>query len=121
MLWNSDKVEISPFTKIEHEIHVTIKVRSSNSSWILFATYASPRSAKMHILWNNLSKVVDLHNLLWVIVGDFNEPLIGEDKFGGRPVSVNRSLLLKECLNKCNMLELGFSGLRFTWTNRRDV
>ena len=51
-----------------------------------------------------------LHNMSWVIANDFNEPLIGEDKFGGRPMSVNRSLLLKECLDKCNTIDLGFSG-----------
>lgn len=50
-------------------------------------------------------------------MGDFNEPLIGEDKFGGRPLSVNRSLLLKEYLDKCNMIDLGILGPRFTWTN----
>jgi len=62
-----------------------------------------------------------MHNLPWIIVGDFNEPLVNEDKFGGRPVSINRSLLLKECLDKCNMVDLGFSGPRYTWTNRRDI
>lgn len=30
---------------------------------------------------------------------------------------VNRSLLLKECLDKCNMIDFGFSGPRFPWTN----
>ena len=59
--------------------------------------------------------------MLWVIMGDFNESLIGEDKFRGRPVSVNRSLLLKKCLDKCNMIDLGFSGPCFTWTIRREV
>lgn len=62
MLWNSDKVEISPLTKTKQEIHVTIKVQSSNSSWILSTIYASPRGAEKHILSNNLSKVADLHN-----------------------------------------------------------
>lgn len=31
MIWNSDRVEVSPLINIEQEIHVTIKVRSSNS------------------------------------------------------------------------------------------
>ncbi|KAL0011105.1 hypothetical protein SO802_006213 [Lithocarpus litseifolius] len=44
-----------------------------------------------------------------------------KDKFGGRAVSVNRSLLFKECLDKCSMIDIGFSGPRFTWTNRREV
>ena len=32
---------------------------------------------------------------------------------------VSRSLLFKECLDKCNMIDIGFSSPRFTWTNRR--
>lgn len=51
MLWNFDKVEISPLSNAEQEIQVTIMVQSSNSSWILSAIYASPRSVKRHILW----------------------------------------------------------------------
>ena len=57
----------------------------------------------------------------WVIAGDFNELLLSEDKFGGRAVNVNRSLLFKDSLDKCNMLDIGFAGPRFTWTNRREV
>ena len=83
--------------------------------------YASPRHAERQVLSNNLTKVAELHNMPWMLAGDFNEPIIGEDKFGGRPVSVNRSLMLKDCLDKCNMIDLGFSGPRFTWTNRREI
>lgn len=53
-------------------------------------------------------------------MGDFNEPLVEEDKFGGRSVSINRSLLFKECLDICNMLDMGFSSPRYTLTNKRD-
>lgn len=51
---------------------------------------------------------------------DFNEPLVDEDKFGGRGVSINQSLLFKECLDRCRMVDLGFLGPRYTWTNKRD-
>ena len=37
-------------------------------------------------------KVADLHDMPWVKAGDFNELLMEDDKFGGRGVSVNRSL-----------------------------
>lgn len=52
---------------------------------------------------------------------DFNEPLTEEDQFGGRAVSVNKSLLFKECLDKCSMIDIGFTGARFTWTNKRPI
>ena len=83
--------------------------------------YASPRCAERKILWKNLMCVAELHNLPWVLAGDFNEPLLSDDKFGGRSVSVNRSLLFKECLDRCNMMDIGFAGPHFTWTNRREV
>ena len=72
-------------------------------------------------MWENLTKVVELHKLLWVIAGDFNEPLIDEDKFEGRGVNINRSLAFKDCLDRCNMVDMGFSGPRYTWTNKRDI
>ena len=106
LLWNSERVEVSFLASSEQEIHSTVKVRSSNFSWLFSAVYASPRSAERCILWNNLSNVADLHKMPWVIAGDFNEPLIGADKFGGRMVSINRALLFKDCLDKCNMVDL---------------
>ena len=121
LLWNSNKVEVEAMAKTEQEIHVEVRVRSSNLSWIFSAIYASPKSEERCILWENLAKVAELHSLSWVLAGDFNEPLIEEDKFGGKGVNVNRSLAFKDCLDRCNMVDMGFSGPRFTWTNKRDL
>ncbi|XP_075670077.1 uncharacterized protein LOC142639824 [Castanea sativa] len=93
MLWNSKRVEVMPLASTEQEIHAIVKVpnSNSNSNWLLSAIYASPRTTERHILWNNLIKVAELHDMPWVLVGDFNEPLTREDKFGGRPVSGDRN------------------------------
>ena len=121
MLWNSDKVEVKLLSSTKQEIHAMVKVMNSNFSWLFTAIYASPRSAERHILWNNLNKVAELHDMPWVIVGDFNETLTAEDKFGGRVVGVNSSLCFKECLDNCNMIDIGFFRPHFTWTNKREV
>ena len=121
LMWNANKVEVTHLAKTEQEIHVTIKVRASNLVWLFSAIYASPRLAKRTILWNNLMHTAELHSMPWVIVENFNEPLSSADKLGGREVSISRSLLLKKCLDKCNMVDLGYSGSRFTWTNWRDT
>ena len=113
-LWDAGKVEVAFLSKTKQEIHVAVKVRSLDFDWLFSAIYASPRLAKRRILWENLSKVAEFHTLPWVIAGDFNEPLAESDKFGGRAVSINRSLDFKDCLDKCNMIDLEFSGLRFT-------
>lgn len=98
-----------------------MKVTSSNFKFICIAIYTSLRFHERCILWNNLKNAANLHNKPWIIVGDFNEVLVEEDKFGGRMISANRSLIFKECLDFCNMVDLGFNGPYFTWTNLREI
>ena len=88
------------------------------------AIYASPMYVERCLLWENLEAVSGLHSLSWVIASDFNEVLIGEDKFGGRPVNINKALQFQECLDACRMIDIGYSGPRYMlsnnmWSNNR--
>ena len=121
VLWTADRVDLALLSNTKQEIHAKVKVCFTNASWLFSALYASLRNTERQVLWKNLMSVADLHNLPWIIAGDFNEPLLSKDKFGDRAVSVNRSILFKECLDKCNMIDIGFGGPCFTWTNRREV
>lgn len=55
------------------------------------------------------------------MLGDFNEVLSGDEKFGGNSINLNRALEFKECLDDYNMLDLGFTGPKYTWTNSRPI
>ena len=63
LLWNSDKVEVEALANTGQEIHVEVKVHSSNFAWLLSTIYASPRSKERCILWENLTKVAELHRM----------------------------------------------------------
>jgi len=78
------------------------------------AVYASPRYAKRQLLWDNLSTIANLHSLSWAIASDFNEILMSDDKFGDRTININRALRFQDCLDNCKMLDIGFTGPRFT-------
>lgn len=80
VLWDSARVEVFELASTEQEIHVIVKDISSNISWLFSAVYASPRLAERRLLWENLRKVAELHALPWIMAGDFNEVLIGDDK-----------------------------------------
>ena len=94
-----------------------VKDFSSGVSWLLTAVYASPNFADRRLLWDNLASVASLHDLPWVIAGDFNKVLGVEEKFGGRAIDLHRALRFQECLNNCKMIDLGFFGPKFTWSN----
>ena len=55
------------------------------------------------------------------MIGDFNEVLGGEDKFGGNQINLNRALEFKKCLDSCNFVDLGFVGPKYTWTDKRKI
>lgn len=119
LLWNSDRVIVKPLATTEQEIYVSVKVRPFDFECILSAVYASPRFNERCVVWNNLVNVASLHCSQWIIAGDFNEVLADDEKYRGRVVNANRSLLFKDCLDACNMVDLGFPGPRFTWSSRR--
>ena len=121
ILWNKEDVEISLLALMEQEIHSTVKVHASNLSWLFFTIYASPRLAERRILWCNIEEVGCLHTLPWLMIGDFNEVLYGEDKFGGNQVNINWAMEFKACLDSCSFVDLGFAGPKYTWANKRQL
>lgn len=121
LLWKKDEVDVFVLSSTELEIHATIRVCNSNSTWLISTVYASPRIIERKILWSNLSEVAKLHNIPWLMLGDFNETLCGDDKLGGRQVNLNKAIEFKDCLDACNLIDLGFFGPKFTWSNQRQI
>lgn len=60
-----------------------------------------------------------LSNTPWLIIGDFNEISQPSEKFGEGPPSEQKMKIFNTFLNSCNLLDLGFIGTPFTWTNGR--
>ncbi|XP_060182470.1 uncharacterized protein LOC132612164 [Lycium barbarum] len=58
-------------------------------------------------------------NAPWAVCGDFNSILSTEEKMGGIPHGLNKSIPFMECLQDCGLNDIGFSGSRFTWCNER--
>ena len=68
-----------------------------------------------------MSEITKLHNHPLLMLGDFNEVLSNEDKFGGNQININRALEFKACLDNYSFLDLGFASPKFTWTNKRLI
>ncbi|CAL2277223.1 unnamed protein product [Prunus armeniaca] len=67
--------------------------------------------------YRNWSKEPCLSELPWLLVGDFKEMLSMDDKMGGVPV--NRFKGFKSWFESHDMVDLSFSGLRFTWRTQK--
>lgn len=53
----------------------------------------------------------------WILGGDFNETLHAEDKFCGLLINNSRANKLLDCINYCHLIDLGYKGSCYTWTN----
>ncbi|XP_075659168.1 uncharacterized protein LOC142629059 [Castanea sativa] len=87
----------------------------SGGIWVLW------KLEERKLLWKNLASIAPMHDLPWLMLGDFNEMLSSSDKLGGNPLIPRRVQMFKDCLDSCGMVDLGFHGPRFTWVNKREV
>ena len=110
-------MSVTKLATTEQEIHALVTPIYSNTPWLLSVVYANPRFVERCLLWDNLKTVSELHSFSWVMAGDFNEVLMGEDKYRGRAVNICRALRFQDCLDSCRMIDIGFSGTCFTWSN----
>lgn len=53
------------------------------------------------------------------MVGDFNDVLMEQDKFGGRPVNPKHLSLLWKHISDCNLIDIELKGCKFTWSNHK--
>lgn len=53
-------------------------------------------------------------------MGDFNDIASPREKFGGNLPNRTKMAIFNNFLNKSNLVDLGFSGPLFTWTNNRE-
>ncbi|KAK2661449.1 hypothetical protein Ddye_000023 [Dipteronia dyeriana] len=82
--------------------------------------YGNPESSQRVHAWSLIRRLKGMSNLPWLCLGDFNEILSGSEKIGG---SVHPLFLMenfREALDYCELNDLGYSGLGFTWSNKRD-
>ncbi|TXG57234.1 hypothetical protein EZV62_018547 [Acer yangbiense] len=62
----------------------------------------------------------EVDDLPWIVWGDFNDLLSITEKEGGSNKSVSEMLAFKQAVEDYDLIDLGFSGPKFTWNNKRE-
>lgn len=113
-MWNSNKIKISVYHSIARSI--SLKFYGTGNDWILTCIYASPCKTLRQELWNYLSVIHSTHQLPQLALGDFNEIIAFADKNGGPYYG---KFGLKDWVQNDAMIDLGYQGADFTWSNGR--
>ncbi|CAL1354334.1 unnamed protein product [Linum trigynum] len=84
---------------------------------MLTAIYASPRQTQQRSLWQALVRTSLNNELPWLLSGDFNAIKTPEEKTGSPSATTfYRCKIFSDRINQADLIDLGFSGPRFTWT-----
>nr|XP_016433117.1 PREDICTED: uncharacterized protein LOC107759646 [Nicotiana tabacum] len=118
-MWKKEFVAVEKVETTPQGIHAMVKVSPDHPPWLFSAIYASNLLENRKFLWEYLITISKNIKTNWFIGGDFNEVLKARDKFGGNPINLSRNNLFWNCINECNLIDLGYKGSKYTWTNKR--
>ncbi|GLT53039.1 hypothetical protein SLA2020_263360 [Shorea laevis] len=120
LLWQeANEVSIQNYS-LRH-ISVVITTIDSVRSWRLTGFYGHPDWASREESWQLLSYLHTFQPHDWLCVGDFNEITDHSEKKGGARRNRRQMEMFRSTLEACQLLDLGFRGPKFTWTNGRGA
>lgn len=72
------------------------------------------------VFWDSISSIGEKYSEAWLCIGDFNMILDQSEKIGGRPFACSYIDLFCSFVNYYAMVDLGFFGNPYTWSNNRE-
>ncbi|KAK3037266.1 hypothetical protein RJ639_029678 [Escallonia herrerae] len=102
-------------------INALVFLDPPHSPWMLSAVYGPPHWCSKRQFWENMDLIGNSFSGPWICIGDFNAISNQSEKQGGRPVQNSSPGGLNGFINNNFLLDLGFSGNPFTWTNNRPL
>ena len=119
LLWKREvTLEIRNFTTHHIDSHI---LHGNDSRWKLTGFYGRPKEQRKWESWALLERLNKCCSLLWLCCEDFNEILEQSKKHGKRLRPWWRMCEFRELVNRCQFVDLGYKGYKFTWNNNRDA
>ncbi|XP_019248697.1 PREDICTED: uncharacterized protein LOC109227963 [Nicotiana attenuata] len=85
----------------------------------LTVIYAKCKPVLRRPLWEVLRQKSSICSVPWCVIGDFKVIASVEEKIGGIPFQMSKSLDFLSMMEDCGLVDLGFYGPKVTWSNGR--
>ena len=100
----------------ESHIDAIINQNDGSQNWRFTGFYGNSDTSRREKSWVLLKSLFSINSLLWVCAGDFNELMHSGEKEGGSMRPVRQMANFCEVINSCQLHDLGYIGLNFTWS-----
>ncbi|KAG5595027.1 hypothetical protein H5410_036259 [Solanum commersonii] len=121
LFWTNE-ITCSVFEADEQQISCELTHTEVPETYIKNFVYAKCKDYLRRPLWDRLLHLADTKDTIpWCAVGDFNVITDTDEKLGGIPYDMRKSLEFIGVIEACGLMDLRFNGSRFTWTNQRGI
>ena len=114
-----ESVCVSLLSKGEHYIDVLVSDSPDSAPWRATFVYGEPRTENRRDMWELLRSLSGAWAGPWMVLGDFNEAMWQYEHFSETPRPERQMMDFREILSHCDLHDLGFSGLPWTYNNNQ--
>ncbi|XP_019252919.1 PREDICTED: uncharacterized protein LOC109231741 [Nicotiana attenuata] len=118
VFWNQDFTG-SVINSDEQQVTLDLKHVEASETFHISVIYAKCKPILRRPLWDSLRLKAPATGVPWCAIGDFNVIASIEEKIGGHPYQINKSIDFLSMMEDCGFTDLGFYGPRYTWSNGR--
>lgn len=118
LLWDHN-VNVTVMFKSRNVIHARVQ-QPHQPGWSLVCVYGDAAHTRNKVIWETIKQIVDREGTVCVM-GDFNAIADMQEKYGGNPNNNSNNRIFKDFLFDTGLMDLGFKGPAYTWTNGKDT
>jgi hypothetical protein len=118
LFWD-ESINVSLLSKGERYIDVVISEAPDATPWRATFVYGEPRVEKKKDMWDLMRTLCGEWLAPWTLMGDFNEAMWQYEHFSETPRSERQMMDFREVLSHCDLYDLGFSGLPWTYNKNQ--
>ncbi|CAL1383884.1 unnamed protein product [Linum trigynum] len=113
VIWDSQQINLELIDCGKPLIH--LRYCSGNKEvGVITVVYAIPNDHDRKELWQYIKNIEGRTKVPWLLTGDFNSITRPSQKIGGAPFNQAKVRDFNECINDCGLVDIGFSGPKFT-------
>lgn len=101
-------------------IDAAVRECPNSQPWRISFVYGDPRVEDRHLTWEFMKRIKYRSDKPWVMMGDFNECMWQFEHFSETKRSERQMDAFRDALATCDMHDLGFSGLPWTFDNNKQ-
>uniref|UniRef100_A0A453EDJ8 Endonuclease/exonuclease/phosphatase domain-containing protein n=1 Tax=Aegilops tauschii subsp. strangulata TaxID=200361 RepID=A0A453EDJ8_AEGTS len=116
LFWD-ESLQVTVLDSCARYIDVLVDDDSNGTRWRATFVYGEPRVENRHLMWDHLSRLRAVSQVPWLVCGDFNEALWQHEHLSRSLRAEGQMTAFRDCLLVCELEDLGFSGLPFTYDN----